>query len=69
MNCPKLNASLTSAWSAYETKTKQTYGAFLTRLGQLFSTGGSMEVKDGLNACEYLNWAYYHDIDLTFNYL
>lgn len=28
-----------------------------------------MEVKDALNACDYLSWAYYHDIDLTFTYL
>jgi hypothetical protein len=40
---------------------------FLTRLGQLFGT--NMGVSDALNACEYMNWAYYHDIDLQFNYL
>ena len=28
-----------------------------------------MEIMDGLNACEYLTWADYHDIDLTFTYL
>lgn len=28
-----------------------------------------MGVNDALNACEYLNWADYHDIDLSINYL
>lgn len=27
-----------------------------------------MEVRDALNACEYISWAYYHQIDLTFTY-
>ena len=25
-----------------------------------------MEIKDALNACDYLAWSYYHDIELTF---
>lgn len=28
-----------------------------------------MGVKDALSACDYLQWAYYHDIDLTFTYV
>jgi hypothetical protein len=40
----------------------------LTRLGTLFGTGAAMEIKDGLNACDYLSWAYYHDIALTFDF-
>ncbi len=63
-----MNQSLTAAWPAYNQKAKTTFGTFLTRLGQLFGTG-SMEVMDALNACDYLTWAYYHDIDLTFSYL
>lgn len=39
----------------------------MTRLGQLF--GSTMDVKTALNACDYLSWAYYHDIDLQFNVL
>ena len=27
-----------------------------------------MEIRDALNACDYLSWAYYHDVDLTFEY-
>lgn len=69
MNCQKMNQSLTQAWPAFETKTKTTFNVFLARLGQLFGTGGSMEVMDAMNACQYLDWAYYHDIDLTFAYL
>jgi hypothetical protein len=28
-----------------------------------------MEIKDAFNACDYLSWAYYHDIDLTFTFV
>jgi len=66
-NCPKFNTSLAQAWPAYESNTKAKFGDFLTRLGQLYGTG-PMGVMDGLNACEYLTWAYYHDIELTFTY-
>jgi hypothetical protein len=68
-NCPKFNASLTQAWPAYEVNTKAKFGDFLTRLGQLYGTGSQMGVMDGLNACEYLLWAYYHDVELTFSYV
>jgi hypothetical protein len=27
-----------------------------------------MEIRDALNACDYLSWAYYHDIALTFDF-
>jgi hypothetical protein len=27
-----------------------------------------MEVRDALNACDYLSWAYYHDIELKFDF-
>ena len=27
-----------------------------------------MGVVDAMNACEYLTWSYYHDIDLQFTY-
>ncbi len=67
-NCPKFNTSLVQAWPAYESSTKAKFGDFLTRLGQLYGTGSQMGVMDGLNACEYLSWAYYHDIQLTFSY-
>jgi hypothetical protein len=69
LNCQKLNTSLTTAWPAYETKTKATYKDFLARLATLFGTGATMELKDAMNACDYLSWSYYQDIDLTFSYL
>jgi hypothetical protein len=68
-NCPKFNTSLAQAWPAYEVNTKAKFGDFLTRLGQLYGTASQMGVMDGLNACEYLQWAYYHDIELTFSYV
>jgi hypothetical protein len=68
MNCPKFNQSLTQAWPGYESKAKTQYATFLTRLGQQFGTGSSMEIRDALNACDYLSWAYYHDIQLTFDF-
>ncbi len=68
LNCATFNQSLAQAWPAYENSAKQTYGPFLTRLGTLFGTGSSMGVKDALNACDYLSWAYYHDIELTFDF-
>lgn len=69
LNCPKFNQSLTQAWPAYEAQAKKTYGTFLTRLATLFGGASPMEVKDALNACDYLSWAYYHDIQLTFDYV
>jgi hypothetical protein len=69
-NCPKLNKTLTAQWPAYEAKALNDYKTFLQRLGTtLFNTGASFGVKDGINACDYLLWAYYHDIDLQFSYL
>lgn len=68
-NCPKINASLTQAWPAFEAKTLITYKDFLARLGQLFGSGSSLGIRDAISACEYLEWAYYHDIDLQFQYL
>ena len=68
MNCPKFNQSLTQAWPGYESKAKTQFATFLARLGQLFGTGSSMEIRDALNACDYLSWAYYHDIGLTFDF-
>lgn len=66
-NCPKFNSSLVQAWPAYEASAKAKFGTFFTRLSTLFGQqiGGVME---GISACEYLTWAYYHDIDLTFVY-
>ena len=64
-NCPKFNASFTAGWPDFEKKTKATYATFLTRLSTLF--GSPMDtVSQAMNACEYLAWAYYHDIALTF---
>jgi hypothetical protein len=66
-NCPKFNASLIAAWPAFEIKTQTNFKDFLARLNQLFGT--TMDVKTALYACDYLSWAYYHDIDLTFSYM
>ena len=68
MNCPKFNQSLAQAWPAFETKAKTQYATFLARLGQLYGTGSSMEIRGALDACEYLTWSYYHDIALTFDF-
>lgn len=67
-NCPKFNTSFTQQWPAFEVNTKAKFADFFTRLGQLF--GSQMNgVMDAVNACDYLSWAYYHDIDLTFQYV
>jgi hypothetical protein len=66
-NCPKFNSSYTQAWPSYQAQAKTTYKDFLARLTTLFGSQ-QMEIPDALNACDYLSWAYYHDIDLTFTY-
>ena len=66
-NCYDFQLALNNSFDSINGNLTEKYEALFSNLSSYFGEDVD-EVGSAVEMCEYLNWAYYHNVELIFNY-